>query len=246
MKEANDFMSLLHLVSYKLKKLDGKSSKFCSKWVPNLVDIFRWKSVSLKLQISTLGTLKNVLFLATEESVDASIIVGELFQEVWNSLWNAPKKCPDRIGDEDGSILEVNFDEEGSVNCEFESPVVAVHGPGGKGFCISDRGFCSGIFQWQIRILRENAGNEGTCLGISLARPRDYSHRSTKEMWLYRAYSGHLYHNGELKGIQFSEFTEQDVISVLLDLEDRTLSFAKNKEDFKLAFTNLPEGVSVQ
>lgn len=40
----------------------------------------------------------------------------------------------------------------------------------------------------QFYIVKENKGNEGTCVGISKWPVRDYSHRTTTDMWLYRAY----------------------------------------------------------
>lgn len=41
---------------------------------------------------------------------------------------------------------------------------------------------------FQFLIVKENKGNEGTCVGVSRHPVRDYSHRTTSDMWLYRAY----------------------------------------------------------
>ncbi|CDQ98182.1 unnamed protein product [Oncorhynchus mykiss] len=54
-------------------------------------------------------------------------------------------------------------------------------------------------------------------------------------MWLYRAYSGSLYHGGEL-GRALPSFTQGDTITCILDMEARTISFAKNNKEPKLAF----------
>lgn len=158
--------------------------------------------------------------------------------------------------------LKIGFNAEKSVHCILERPDVALHGSGGTGICIADTAFKSGTYQWnvsalciilnklftslylQVFLLRETQGNESTCIGISNGLPQDQSYRSSQDMWLYRAYSGHLYHGGEIKGTLLSEFTEGDVITVLLDLEDRTLSFAKNDGPFQTAFSSLPEDVS--
>lgn len=46
-------------------------------------------------------------------------------------------------------------------------------------------------------------------------------------MWLYRAYSGNLYHGGELVRT-LPSFTQGDTITCILDMEAHTVSFAKN------------------
>ena len=38
----------------------------------------------------------------------------------------------------------------------------------------------------QFLIVKENRGNEGTCVGVSRYPVKDYSHRTTGDMWLYR------------------------------------------------------------
>ena len=81
----------------------------------------------------------------------------------------------------------------------------------------------------QFLIVKENKGNEGTCVGISRWPVRDYSHRTTSDMWLYRAYSGNLYHNGE-QGLTLPSFTQGDYIVCVLDMDAKTLSFGKNGE----------------
>lgn len=77
--------------------------------------------------------------------------------------------------------------------------------------------------------MKENKGNEGTCVGVSRWPVRDFNHRTTTDMWLYRAYSGSLYHGGEL-GRVLPSFTQGDTITCILDMEARTISFAKNNK----------------
>jgi len=48
-------------------------------------------------------------------------------------------------------------------------------------------------------------------------------------------FSGNLYHNGELP-LCLPPFTQGDYITVILDMESRTLSFAKNRDDPVVAF----------
>lgn len=81
----------------------------------------------------------------------------------------------------------------------------------------------------QFYIVKENRGNEGTCVGVSRWPVHDFNHRTTSDMWLYRAYSGNLYHNGE-QTLTLSSFTQGDFITCVLDMEARTVSFSKNGE----------------
>lgn len=113
-----------------------------------------------------------------------------------------------------------------------------MHGPGGRGYGLGSTPITSGCYQWKFLIVKENRGNEGTCVGVSKYPVRDYSHRTSSDMWLYRAYSGNLYHNGELS-ISLPSFTQGDYITVVLDMEARTLSFGKNGEEPRLAFENI-------
>jgi len=81
----------------------------------------------------------------------------------------------------------------------------------------------------QFQIVKENRGNEGTCVGVCKWPVRDHSHRTTTDMWLYRAYSGNLYHNGEQSTI-LPNYTHGDCITCVLDIDSRTLAFGKNGE----------------
>uniref|UniRef100_A0A4X1U0U5 HECT-type E3 ubiquitin transferase n=1 Tax=Sus scrofa TaxID=9823 RepID=A0A4X1U0U5_PIG len=90
----------------------------------------------------------------------------------------------------------------------------------------------------QFYIVKENRGNEGTCVGVSRWPVHDFNHRTTSDMWLYRAYSGNLYHNGE-QTLTLSSFTQGDFITCVLDMEARTISFGKNGEEPKLAFEDV-------
>lgn len=87
----------------------------------------------------------------------------------------------------------------------------------------------------QFLIVKENRGNEGTCVGVSRWPVKDYSHRTTGDMWLYRAYSGNLYHNGE-QSLTLPGFTQGDYINCVLDMDARTLAFGKNGEVRKGAY----------
>lgn len=84
-------------------------------------------------------------------------------------------------------------------------------------------------FYSQFYIAREHRGNEGTCIGVSKWPITEYNHRTTVDMWLYRAYSGNLYHGGE-QTTTLPSYTQGDVITCVLDMDSHTLSFGKNGE----------------
>ncbi|CAL4122959.1 unnamed protein product, partial [Meganyctiphanes norvegica] len=109
--------------------------------------------------------------------------------------------------DDNLPVQEVGFDPDKSVCCSVEGGHTLVHGPGGRGYGLGSTPISSGCYQWKFLIVKENRGNEGTCVGVSKYPVRDYSHRTSSDMWLYRAYSGNLYHNGELS-ISLPGFTQ--------------------------------------
>ena len=71
-------------------------------------------------------------------------------------------------------------------------------------------------------------------------------------MWLYRAYSGSLYHGGEVQA-NLPSFTQGDIITCQLEFGndgERTLSFAKNCGPMLVAFRhdsfrNIPSGAEL-
>ncbi|XP_068210388.1 probable E3 ubiquitin-protein ligase HERC1 [Palaemon carinicauda] len=147
--------------------------------------------------------------------------------------WSRPDSPDDNL-----PVQEIGFDPDKSVCCSVEGGHTLVHGPGGRGYGLGSTPITSGCYQWKFLIVKENRGNEGTCVGVSKYPVRDYSHRTSSDMWLYRAYSGNLYHNGELS-VSLPGFTQGDYIMVVLDMEARTLSFGKNGEEPRLAFENI-------
>ncbi|BFZ01051.1 hypothetical protein BsWGS_04090 [Bradybaena similaris] len=135
-------------------------------------------------------------------------------------------------------IQSAAFDPDRCVACTVENCHTLVHGVGGRGYGLGSTVMTSGCYQWKFLIVRENRGNEGTCVGVSKWPVRDCGHRTTGDMWLYRAYSGNLYHNGETSSA-LSSFTQGDYITVILDMDARTLAFAKNAEEPRLAFEDV-------
>ncbi|MEQ2179672.1 putative E3 ubiquitin-protein ligase herc1, partial [Goodea atripinnis] len=113
--------------------------------------------------------------------------------------------------DENLPIQEVSFDPEKAQCCVVENGQGLTHGSGGKGYGLASTGISSGCYQWKVWPVH------------------DFNHRTTSDMWLYRAYSGNLYHNGE-QTLTLSSFTQGDLITCVLDMEARTISFGKNGE----------------
>nr|XP_022329995.1 probable E3 ubiquitin-protein ligase HERC1 isoform X2 [Crassostrea virginica] len=191
-------------------------------------------------------------------------VVEDLFQCLADNMWKIPqqlelqkaqeKKCGlqwklsagadlnlDKEMDlEETKIMMQNatFDIEKCLNCATESPQVLVHSTSGKGYGLGSTAMVSGCYKWKILIVKENKGNEGTCVGVSKWPIRDYTHRTTTDMWLYRAYSGNLYHGGE-QAMALNGFTQGDFITVVLDMDAKTLSFGKNGEDPRIAFEDI-------
>ncbi|XP_015275623.1 PREDICTED: probable E3 ubiquitin-protein ligase HERC1 [Gekko japonicus] len=166
-----------------------------------------------------------------------TIQVKEKEQEMKLQL-GAPKQGESEEEDENLPIQEVSFDPEKAQCCIVENGQILTHGSGGKGYGLASTGVTSGCYQWKFYIVKENRGNEGTCVGVSRWPVHDFNHRTTSDMWLYRAYSGNLYHNGE-QTLTLTSFTQGDFITCVLDMEARTISFGYNGEEPKLAFEDV-------
>ncbi|XP_067667414.1 probable E3 ubiquitin-protein ligase HERC1 [Haliotis asinina] len=191
-------------------------------------------------------------------------VVGQLFDSLSKNMWQIPvaeamQKAQDRkmnllrkiealenSGELSGATNIVDsimmqgacFDPEKCLNSSVEAGHTLVHGTGGRGFGIGSTAVTSGCYQWKFLIVKENRCNEGTCVGVSKWPVRDHGHRTTSDMWLYRAYSGNLYHNGE-QTLTLPNFSQGDYITVILDMDARTLAFGKNGDDPRIAFEDL-------
>ncbi|XP_041442593.1 probable E3 ubiquitin-protein ligase HERC1 isoform X2 [Xenopus laevis] len=246
-------------------------SKMASpKWTEVLLNIASQKCSSglplvgnLRTRLLALHVLEAVL-----PSCDANVeddqmaqVVERLFSLLSDCMWDAPiaqakhsiqereKEQESKLNktgeleeeEEDLPIQEVSFDPEKVQCCLVENGQTLTHGSGGKGYGLASTGVTSGCYQWKFYIVKENRGNEGTCVGVSRWPVHDFNHRTTSDMWLYRAYSGNLYHNGE-QTLTLPSFTQGDFITCVLDMEARTVSFGKNGEEPKLAFEDVDAG----
>ncbi|XP_051919775.1 probable E3 ubiquitin-protein ligase HERC1 isoform X1 [Hippocampus zosterae] len=241
-------------------------SKMASpKWTEVLLNIAAQKCCSgvplvgnLRTRLLALHVLEAVLPACEANMEDEQMIqvVERLFSLLSDCMWEAPiaqarhaiqikeklheLKLQGEAEDEEENlpIQELSFDPEKAQCCVVENGQGLTHGSGGKGYGLASTGISSGCYQWKFYIVKENRGNEGTCVGVSRWPVHDFNHRTTSDMWLYRAYSGNLYHNGE-QTLTLSSFTQGDFITCVLDMEARTISFGKNGEEPKLAFEDV-------
>ncbi|XP_065100040.1 probable E3 ubiquitin-protein ligase HERC1 isoform X2 [Paramisgurnus dabryanus] len=223
------------------------------KWIDPLMTIISYKCMSGNPRFHNLRTkllafhILEALLPACSDPAVMKQIVDQLFSLLSTYMWDEPvalRKHQEKASeisnkgeseDECIPIGDFSFDPHKLICCSLESGNVLSHGSGGKGYGLATTAITSGCFIWKFYITKENRGNEGTCIGVSRWPIRDYNHRTTTDMWLYRAYSGSLYHGGEL-GRALPSFTQGDTITCILDMEARTVSFAKNNREPKLAF----------
>ncbi|XP_072108525.1 probable E3 ubiquitin-protein ligase HERC1 isoform X1 [Mobula birostris] len=223
------------------------------KWIDPILLIASGMSASgvplihnLRTRLLALHILESLLPACLEPN-QIKETLERLFSSLSACMWDMPfalsklekveKSTEDKESD-NIPIKECSFDPEKMVCCVMEAGNVLSHGAGGKGYGLASTAITSGCFQWKFYITRENKGNEGTCVGVSRWPVRDFNHRTTSDMWLYRAYSGNLYHNGE-QGCTLPSYTQGDCITCVLDVEARTISFGKNDEEPKLAFEDV-------
>uniref|UniRef100_A0A8C9YMF6 HECT-type E3 ubiquitin transferase n=1 Tax=Sander lucioperca TaxID=283035 RepID=A0A8C9YMF6_SANLU len=229
------------------------------KWIDPLMTIISHKCSSgspcfqnLRTKLLAFHVLERLL-PACSEPVQIQQIVKQLFQLMSVYMWKEPlaEKNHEEMAEKEkgqGFLIEqmglydecipigdFSFDPHKIICCSLESGNILSHGSGGKGYGLATTAITSGCFIWKFYITKENRGNEGTCIGVSRWPVRDHNHHTTSDMWLYRAYSGNLYHGGELVRT-LPSFTQGDTITCILDMEAHTISFAKNDKEPKLAF----------
>ncbi|KAF7670462.1 hypothetical protein LDENG_00124780 [Lucifuga dentata] len=223
------------------------------KWIDPLMAIISHKCSlgspcfqNLRTKLLAFHVLE-ILLPVCSDTVQIQQIVKQLFQFLSVCMWEEPlaetnhKETADKDMETPGSydecipIGDFSFDPQKLICCSLESGNILSHGSGGKGYGLATTAITSGCFIWKFYLTKENRGNEGTCIGVSRWPVRDYNHHTTTDMWLYRAYSGNLYHGGELVRT-LPSFTQGDTITCILDMEAHTISFAKNEKEPKLAF----------
>uniref|UniRef100_UPI003AAEB7BA probable E3 ubiquitin-protein ligase HERC1 n=1 Tax=Centroberyx gerrardi TaxID=166262 RepID=UPI003AAEB7BA len=223
------------------------------KWIDPLMAIISHKCSlgsprfrNLRTKLLAFHILERLL-PACSETVQIQQIVKQLFRLLSVCMWEEPlaEKNQEETTEKDTGnpdsddecipIGDFSFDPYKLICCSLENGNILSHGSGGKGYGLATTAITSGCFIWKFYITKENKGNEGTCIGVSRWPIRDFNHHTTTDMWLYRAYSGNLYHGGELVRT-LPSFTQGDTITCILDMEAHTISFAKNNKEPKVAF----------
>ncbi|CAG7693965.1 unnamed protein product, partial [Allacma fusca] len=210
----------------------------------------------MRPRLLSVQLLESILSVIPSDSDDLKHqVIKDLLQQLQDCMWTVPlfdrakrnilnreEICRVIYGEsllaERTDVVKVTFDSEKSLCCFIEGGQTLVHGRGGRGYGVSNIGFTAGCHQWKFLIVKENRGNEGTCVGVAKWPIKDQSHRTSEDMWLYRAYSGNLYHKGELNHA-LPSYTQGDYITVVLDVDNKTLSFGKNGEEPTLAFQDV-------
>ncbi|KAK3097022.1 hypothetical protein FSP39_005665 [Pinctada imbricata] len=176
---------------------------------------------SLRTRLVALSLLECILSSA-EESSDhiAPQVVDDLFSCLADNMWRIPKQLAELDAQRKKDHLLWKLSSTTSEELPLSSSEVTEK-------CATS-----------VLILKETKGNEGTCIGVTKWPVRDCTHRTTHDMWLYRGYSGNLYHGGE-QSLALEGFTQGDTITVVMDMDARTLSFGKNGEEPRVAFEDI-------
>ncbi|CAG0879900.1 unnamed protein product [Darwinula stevensoni] len=220
------------------------------EWLQTIFNLIH-PSLSIRTRLLAIHLLESVLLTVQPAKDVKEQVVCELLKIIATNMWSIPTfshQCFRKSGgeksvhgiaeEEQVSLPEVGWDAGKLLCCSLEDSSTIVHGQGGRGYALASLKISSGCYQWKMKIIKENKGNEGTCIGVSKHPVRDSSHRTTSDMWLYRGYSGNLYHGGEHRST-LPCFTEGDTMRVNLDMNNRTLSFSKNGGPFLLAFEDI-------
>lgn len=202
------------------------------------------RSISLRVRLMALRLLRTVLGAASTDIIKSNI-VDRLLSLMYECFWleTQPVRCSEEALN-GVTELDVKWDGEKSQCCTIsDRGKVLAHGSTGRGFGICNVGMRKNgnIYEWTLEVESEQHGNEGTCVGVAKYPVKDLSHRTSSDMWLYRAYSGNVYHNGEIGGVKLPTFTHGDRITCILDTIMKTLAFSKNGSEAQVAFENIGE-----
>ena len=104
-------------------------------------------------------------------------------------------------------------------------------------------GVSHGVAEWKLKIVFESFG--GITMGVyrdhSRAEPVDATPFKGKYGYGYQNKNGYIFHNGVRKKYG-RRFRREDILTITLNMLNRTLSFAVNDQDIGVAFDSLPAG----
>lgn len=107
----------------------------------------------------------------------------------------------------------------------------------GDTLAVSTHGFSTGMWTWDVRIDQDARDDECTAIG-AVTKPIAAHKYQAASSFMYRAYNGVLYGAGSVSGSK-EKAHEGDVVSVTLDADAGTLSFAINGTSQGVCFTGL-------
>jgi hypothetical protein len=115
---------------------------------------------------------------------------------------------------------------------------------GGNSYGMLNCTMDSGVWEWEFTLVRENNGDETTCLGVATRPVTNWNYDVTPDMWLVRCYNGELYHSGRQSRRTIPNIHPSDICRFTYDATNLTLSLAVNGTDHGILFENIPHGVA--
>jgi hypothetical protein len=119
-------------------------------------------------------------------------VLDQVLESIQNALWKEHEQDNEMLQESGRRVSNpsistpsvpqsLSFTPDKSLFVKLDPPVntTACHAPGGKGYCLTEQGISgsSGCYTWTFIVSKETKGNEGTCIGVSIKDPSDYSHR---------------------------------------------------------------------
>ncbi|KAA0160711.1 hypothetical protein FNF28_05347 [Cafeteria roenbergensis] len=83
-------------------------------------------------------------------------------------------------------------------------------------------GMSSGVHQWEMTVTEDSSGGECTCLGVSVASPRDTSYEHQSSFLLVRCFNGTVYNFGS-SDASVEKIHPKDKVRFELDMDRGTL-----------------------
>jgi E3 ubiquitin-protein ligase HERC1 len=221
------------------------------KWVNLLLDISLSpchpavvSSGMLKPRLLALQILEDVLQYGSGGVEQKQMVVEKLFMLLAGTVSNQidpdtasvewQVRVDDLFDSDDGMVpLAMKFEQSRSVRCTVSGNVIT-HKNSNEGYAVGSMALMKGLFRWKVMIEKEVAGDEATCVGVSKYPLQDFDYLTTRDMWLYRANDGFVYHAGGHKK-SLESYGQGDTVTIEVNMAAKSISFAKNDGKLQLA-----------